>query len=159
MKKHPTVLELYDLTKWKELVKRKIVNPYSRRQPKLTAHHITPKKNDGYCDCLCGRKLKGRQSRWATKECSQSTYKLYDILQSQSKVIKPLLREQDGACCRSCGIMENTFVLGEVTDLEVDHILAICKGGGGLGLWNFQLLCKDCHKDKTKIDIQKPKRK
>lgn len=157
MKKNPTVLELYDLVKWKEFVKRKILNPYSRRQPKLKAHHLTPKKNDGYCDCGCWKKLQGRQSRWATKECSTATYKLYNILQSSSKDIKPLLREQDGACCKKCGIMENQYVWGEITSLEVDHVLPICKGGGGMGLWNFQLLCNSCHKEKTKIDVKKTK--
>lgn len=36
---------------------------------------------------------------------------------------------------------------------EVDHILAICRGGNSLGLDNHQVLCYTCHKSKTKIDL------
>lgn len=36
---------------------------------------------------------------------------------------------------------------------EVDHILAISKGGQSLGLDNHQVLCYLCHKTKTKSDL------
>jgi hypothetical protein len=36
---------------------------------------------------------------------------------------------------------------------EVDHILAISRGGASLGLDNHQVLCYSCHKKKTKIDL------
>lgn len=36
---------------------------------------------------------------------------------------------------------------------EVDHILAISKGGQSLGLDNHQAICYDCHKTKTKKDL------
>ena len=36
---------------------------------------------------------------------------------------------------------------------EVDHILAISKGGPSLGLDNVRILCFDCHKEKTKKDL------
>lgn len=36
---------------------------------------------------------------------------------------------------------------------EVDHILAISKGGQSLGLENHQILCYTCHKTKTKVDL------
>ena len=154
-KKFPTVLELYDLQQWKAFVKSKKIDPYSRRQPKLKDHHITPKKNDGYCDCGCWKKLEGRQSRWATKECSNSTWQLYNILQSSAKDIRPLLKERDGYFCKHCCLDGRAFDWTDTPTLQVDHILPVCKGGGGMGLWNFQFICKDCHKDKTKIDIQK----
>jgi 5-methylcytosine-specific restriction endonuclease McrA len=35
---------------------------------------------------------------------------------------------------------------------EVDHVLAISKGGHSLGLENHQVLCYTCHKIKSKID-------
>lgn len=43
---------------------------------------------------------------------------------------------------------------------EVDHILAISKGGDSLGLSNHQILCYTCHKAKTKIDLsgKRPKK-
>lgn len=36
---------------------------------------------------------------------------------------------------------------------EIDHILAISKGGDSLGLDNHQVLCFTCHKVKTKVDL------
>jgi hypothetical protein len=36
---------------------------------------------------------------------------------------------------------------------EVDHILAISKGGVSLGIDNHQVLCYNCHKTKTKVDL------
>ncbi len=36
---------------------------------------------------------------------------------------------------------------------EVDHILAISKGGDALGLDNHQAICYTCHKAKTKKDL------
>lgn len=36
---------------------------------------------------------------------------------------------------------------------EVDHVLAISKGGTALGLDNHQVLCYTCHKNKTKVDL------
>lgn len=145
----------YTLETHKDFVARGIINPYSRRQKHLAALHICPAKKDGYCDCGCGEKLTGRQQRWATKDCSAKVYRLYNILQSNAKEIKHILREQDGACCKNCGIMENERVQDELVQLQVDHIHPIHKGGGGMGLWNFQLLCVSCHKEKTKQDIKK----
>lgn len=37
---------------------------------------------------------------------------------------------------------------------EVDHIVPIALGGDPVGFDNHQVLCYDCHKDKTKIDIK-----
>lgn len=36
---------------------------------------------------------------------------------------------------------------------EVDHILAISKGGQSLGLDNHQAICYTCHKTKTRLDL------
>lgn len=43
--------------------------------------------------------------------------------------------------------------------LEVDHILAISKGGESIGLDNHQAICYACHKTKTKIDNSGPRKK
>ena len=36
--------------------------------------------------------------------------------------------------------------------IHVEHIIPVHKGGGGCWLGNYQLLCEDCHKEKTKLD-------
>jgi len=43
--------------------------------------------------------------------------------------------------------------------LEVDHILAISKGGQSVGLDNHQAICFQCHKEKTKKDLSGKRRK
>jgi len=42
---------------------------------------------------------------------------------------------------------------------EVDHILAISKGGQALGFDNHQVFCTLCHRSKTKIDNSGPRKK
>jgi 5-methylcytosine-specific restriction endonuclease McrA len=44
--------------------------------------------------------------------------------------------------------------------IEIDHILAISKGGESLGQENHRILCIVCHKIKTKSDLsgKRPKR-
>lgn len=42
---------------------------------------------------------------------------------------------------------------------EVDHIEPIYKGGQSLGLENHQILCRSCHKAKSKIDNSGPRKK
>lgn len=37
--------------------------------------------------------------------------------------------------------------------IEVDHIIPIALGGQALGLDNHQVICKSCHKEKTKQDL------
>lgn len=37
---------------------------------------------------------------------------------------------------------------------DVDHIVAICNGGDGWDKKNLQVLCTDCHKQKTKEDMK-----
>lgn len=43
--------------------------------------------------------------------------------------------------------------------IEVDHILAISKGGQSLGLDNVRALCYTCHKVKTKSDLSGKRKK
>lgn len=42
---------------------------------------------------------------------------------------------------------------------EVDHVVAISKGGQSLGFENHQAICKTCHKVKTKVDNSGPRKK
>lgn len=42
---------------------------------------------------------------------------------------------------------------------EVDHIIAISKGGQAIGLSNHQILCYACHKAKSKKDNSGPRKK
>jgi 5-methylcytosine-specific restriction endonuclease McrA len=48
-------------------------------------------------------------------------------------------------------LVENEFGRGKKP--EVDHIVPIALGGDTVGFDNHQILCYDCHKCKTKVDI------
>jgi 5-methylcytosine-specific restriction endonuclease McrA len=51
-------------------------------------------------------------------------------------------------CCADCGEFSD--------DWEVDHILSLANGGTNTAE-NIQLLCHDCHKEKTKGDRKEQK--
>ncbi|WP_306674693.1 HNH endonuclease [Burkholderia cepacia] len=58
-------------------------------------------------------------------------------------VIRKRIRKRDGYCCRACGIAVRAGV--------VDHIKPLAQGGSNEDE-NLQLLCKECHDDKTNAD-------
>ncbi len=53
---------------------------------------------------------------------------------------------RDNHTCKKCGNREN---------LEVDHIIAIVNGGDQWNENNLQVLCNNCHKEKTKLDLKR----
>ena len=58
--------------------------------------------------------------------------------------------------CANCGDRFSQF------DLEIDHIVALCNAPRDVYYWskdNLQVLCKKCHKKKTKHDVAEMKRK
>jgi len=143
----PQIVANYDLARFNKLVADGIINPYSRRQK--TSNFFTrllPPKNDGLCDCGCGTPITGRQTRWSSSECASTLEWLWRLCSSDSSSIRRMLYITQGDFCKHCGV--------EGFD-DVDHILPVHKGGGGMGLWNFQGLCKSCHKAKTRIDVKK----
>lgn len=125
---------------------KECVDHSSRRQTgRFRMETIFPAKKDGICDCGCGQKLTGRQRRWASKDCEKFTVSVYWIFYGDVDLVKSLLFRLHGNACYCCG---------EVTwNLHLDHIIPVFKGGGGCWISNFQLLCVDCHKAKTKVDV------
>lgn len=78
--------------------------------------------------------IKRGRVQWAWKENKR-----------KRKILDPKLRfmvlERDGFCCRLCGNTAKESVL------EVDHIVAVCNGGGN-NINNLQTLCYECNKGK-----------
>lgn len=66
-----------------------------------------------------------------------------DISGGAWAVIRKRVRERDGYQCKCCGIAVRVGV--------VDHIKSLEHGGGDDDA-NLQLLCNDCHVDKTNRD-------
>jgi 5-methylcytosine-specific restriction endonuclease McrA len=68
--------------------------------------------------------------------------KLFFIIKGDVSVIRRELLLRDNRKCFSCGIISKYW--------DAHHIIPVFKGGGACDLNNFQTLCKECHKKKTR---------
>lgn len=133
----------YDVT---ELYKRITIKPYKRYQNHLTSEYLFPKLPNNLCDCGCNQELTGRRTRWATNDCQKFVSDVYSIIYGDTKLIGSYLKlyNDNLKCCSECG---------STLKLEVDHLLGVSQGGGGLWLTNYSLKCKPCHRIKTNKDF------
>jgi len=118
-----------------------MLDKYKRVQKKFKMEVLYPTRTDGYCSCGCGKKLIGKQKRWATENCSEKAYEYFSVLKGNNGMIRKILFRTQKGYCQKCGVYDNNW--------EADHILPVFMGGGLCTINNFQTLCKDCHKDKT----------
>lgn len=124
---------------------KRIRNPYIRRQS-INMIDIFPKKKT-YCNCGCGKKLTGKQRRWASEECIQFVSYIYSIVAGDSQVIRFIIGRYFGYKCVDCNCSQFKCTL------DLDHIYPV-KWGGGMGwLSNYALRCKSCHRKKTNKDF------
>lgn len=61
----------------------------------------------------------------------------------QWKKLREIVKRRDDYLCQEC--LRNGYI---VTGTEVDHIVPVSQGGNEC-LDNLQLLCHECHKEKT----------
>lgn len=126
------------------------IDPYKRHQ-NLCMETMFPNLQPGYCACGCGKKLTGRQTRWGSINCSIVPARIFRIIQGHGDAIRNVITWfHDFTCCK-CGC-ENSLNKNFVSNLQVDHIVAVINGGGGCWLGNYQILCNRCHGQKTGID-------
>lgn len=121
-----------------------ILDKFQRIQSGVPFHEFAPTINN-LCGCGCGVELTGRKTRWASKECADGAYEKYAILKGNTGIIRKALFVLEQGYCRHCGVYSD--------DWQADHIVPVYKGGGGCGIENFQTLCLDCHKEKTRKDF------
>ncbi len=121
----------------------------NKRFNHVSIYNIFPKEQ-GVCNCGCGKKLEGRRTRWATNDCMSYAQWVFFILRGDPEPIKTLLKKYHGYNCVSCG--KEGFMEG----LDLEHTIPVHKGGGGSWLNNYTLMCRECHKKKTKLDLAKP---
>jgi len=120
------------------------MNPFERIQKELKTHDLFP-KIEGYCACGCGEILLGQKKKWFSDICSTNAYIHTAILKGNTSVIRWQLFQKDKGACRNCGEITKNW--------HADHIFPVFRGGGACGLDNFQTLCVDCHKEKTRKDL------
>lgn len=128
------------------------LNPYKRIQA-ITIAELYP-SIPGLCAFGCGKALTGRRTRWCSQKCCNNAGYQLALTQEIPDVIRKELRKRDkdieGNLWCACGCGTNVTY----EDWEADHIIPVYKGGGGLGLSNYQILAKNCHKGKTKKDLK-----
>lgn len=148
--------ETYGWAKDPELVNRLLyTNPgiyqhltihrYQRYQKKPFTIRSIFTHTPGECLCGCKKPITGKRRVWATDTCYKYAWLLYCIIKGRVEVIKTLIRIYQGDWCKGCGV--ELKYAG-----ELDHIVPVFKGGGGCWLSNYQLLCTECHKHKTKSE-------
>ncbi len=108
------------------------------------------------CACGCGREVIGNRRRWATDECQSFAVAVRFIIYGAADSIAKYLRLYYGWRCCRCNCEDKGHDMGRngcVSWIKVDHIIPVKLGGGACWLSNYQLLCHDCHVNKTNIDF------
>lgn len=95
--------------------------------------------------CICGKVVntKTKTRRWCGDDCRNIAYAARCAISYGPDY--SYFREFRGIGCQSCGEV--------ATGMEVDHIIPVAMGGGMRWFDNYQLLCKSCHREKTKRDV------
>lgn len=139
-----------------ELYERINVNHFKRKQT-VGMNVMWPTLEKGVCSCGCGTELTGKQKRWASKECQDFAVSVHQIIGGDPLFVDRFLELYTGnRCCASCGKEDKDCPESKWRDnfsfIQKDHIIPVHKGGGGCWLDNYQFLCDDCHKLKSKND-------
>ncbi|WP_419803225.1 HNH endonuclease [Mucilaginibacter sp.] len=121
------------------------VNIYKRIQASLEFAKMFPPKPNNTCACGCGETLTGRRTRWATKACTVFATQIWEIIDGRQATIKKFITLYTGGWkCINCNSSKH---------VKLDHIIPVKLGGGGCWLNNYQLLCHNCHVQKTNLDF------
>lgn len=96
---------------------------------------LAKRSNNGYCD-------KHKNRGWEDYQKSKTGEKRIYQTTAWKKIVNAVWVMDNGLCrnCKSKGLI--------VPGNDVDHIKPISQGGSN-ELSNLQLLCKNCHKQKT----------
>jgi hypothetical protein len=118
----------------------RLLNNHIRYQKGFNLNHLFP-PIPGFCACGCNRPLKGKQKKWASRDCNNRVYLEFAILKGNTGIIRKTLLLRDSGFCRKCGVFDENW--------EADHIVPVYNGGGACTIDNFQTLCPSCHIEKT----------
>lgn len=127
-----------------------VVDRFLRIQERLKMEHLFPYREDRLCRCGCGRPVWRPKLYWASKQCMNEAVGFFFILKGHSGTIRSWVWKRDRGVCAECGGVKKVRQDWMYSGWEADHILAVKDGGGGCSLENFQTLCVECHKEKTR---------
>lgn len=119
--------------------------------------------NQKYCKWCREEPTKSKRSMYCSDLCASSAW----LYCNPAKQVDRILKHQ-GNKCASCDFDYSpgwAYDEKGLTDWdyqqkhrpEVDHIVPIYKGGSAFDPKNLQVLCRNCHKEKTKIDLRRDK--
>jgi len=111
----------------------------------MSLSDLFPVRDDTFCSCGCGLIVKSPKKRWATIECRKRAVTLFLIVKGDSKTIRREVYNRDRGICNYCD--------NHVEIWHADHILPIRQGGSACDLDNFQTLCLECHKNKSRYSV------
>lgn len=123
-----------------------MLDNFKRYQKGYKLKEMFPINIDGLCACGCEKKLVGKQKKWASEKCAEVAYNYFSIIKGNNTMIRKALYNLDNGYCRNCGVYDKLW--------EADHITPVFMGGGLSDITNFQTLCVNCHKEKSKIQIE-----
>lgn len=148
---------------------------YYKRYNTVFSDTIFPQEDKSICACGCKRKLSGRRKRWATDDCKDFSNYVISILMGRVDTIRMIMSYLYGGYkCIKCNRSDDDFeakpypIRAEYDDIDkylkdynkwmydvsskihLDHIIPVHQGGGACWLSNYQFLCIDCHKEKSK---------
>lgn len=98
---------------------------------------------------VCNQEIQRSRSnkRYCSSHCKKVAYATQKFFDWNK--IKDEIRERDDWTCQRCGKYENKsseYLSG--SELHVDHIRPVSKGGSQFDKENLQLLCRDCNLEK-----------
>ena len=132
------------------------VNPFLRVQG-VSITNMFP-ENGNICACGCGAELNGRRKRWSSDKCKYFAQAVWGIINGYSEVISSYLKlYYSHVACIECGLTDEYKLMKNglsYSSIHKDHIIPVHKGGGGCWLSNYQYLCEEHHKIKTKKDLK-----
>jgi len=120
------------------------IDPYKRIQSMAVAD-MFPILEPGKCVCGCGQNIRKGGRRYASQECMYYINYVFEIIYGRTDSIGRYLEIVNGLICNKC---KKTRLDG----WEVDHIIPVGLGGGGSWVNNYQILCHECHVEKTTTD-------
>lgn len=138
-----------------EKVEKRIAEYFRRAKIAVEGDSLTfpwaPRVNDrrssfrypNYRCHWCGGLVSKADKRFCSGKCASNYYGNFDW-----QTIRWRILARDNYTCVICKAK------GESNELECDHLLAICNGGDKFSDDNLRTLCKKCHKDKTRKDLE-----
>lgn len=117
----------------------------NHRKPPKPAHWGIPRGNCRFC----GHEIIENGKRNNRKHWHEQCAHTWNIMNNPAYASR-YVHKRDQYTCRECGIQDRNG------SFDVDHIKPLFEANGNPLYWqspNLRLLCKECHKDKTRSDM------